>query len=177
MFGGHIAWCADSKAGFGEGGGIFIALGEDASDTKVKDLEGASIVGAFDQDEVFGFEIAVDDAVSVGKIEGTEKLFEDLDQDVAGWDTKALDVPLKGFAFEPFHDQIRAEAGHVAEVDDLNDVFVAESSKEAGFAFESLDHEGVSGKVRVEDLDGKGDGEVDMFGTVDGAKASAPILS
>lgn len=176
LFGRHITRSADSKARFGEGWGIFIAVGEDASDAEVEDLEGASVVGAFDQDEVFGFEIAVNDALAVGKIEGTEKLLEDLDQDVAGWDTKALDMPLKGFAFEPLHDQERAETGHMTEVDDLNDIFVAESSKKAGFAFESLDHEGVSGKVRMEDLDGKRDGEVDMFGAVDGAKASATDL-
>jgi hypothetical protein len=53
---------------------------------------------------------------------------------------------------------------------------MAQSSEQAGFSLESFDHQGISGKVRVEDLDGKRDGEVDMFGAVNGAKASATDL-
>ena len=176
MFGRHIAGGADGKTGLCERGRALFALAEDARHAKIEDLEGAAVADAFEQDEIFGFEIAVDDAVSVSDIQGTEKLFKDLKQDVAWGDAKALDVPLEGFSFEPFHDEEGAKSGEVTEVDDLYDIFVSERGEEARFALEALDHEGISCEVRVEDLDGEGIAKLDVMGEINGAKAAAADL-
>tara|TARA_B100000609_G_scaffold199346_1_gene202257 strand:- start:1386 stop:1649 length:264 start_codon:yes stop_codon:yes gene_type:complete len=74
---GHVLWCADQP--FGDVRGVFC---EGVSDAKVDHLCEEWDVRSSDDLDVFGFEIAVDDAFSVGGDDPHTDLVEEGEGDV-----------------------------------------------------------------------------------------------
>ena len=128
LFGCGIALGTDHcGGGFGE---------EVAGDAEVDE---ADMAGGID-DEVGGFEIAVDDGrlAGVEVVQGICDLEADRDDFLAGELVGGLEFMLEGFALYVFHDQVVA-VGIAEAVVDGGDMFVGEGGKDCGFALEGLD--------------------------------------
>ena len=102
-----------------------------AGEAEVEDL-GSAVFGEHD---VFGLEVAVDDAGGVGGGEAIGDLGGDLDQPADG-NGLAFQQRTERFAFEEFTDDVLLP-GFDAEVVDGDDVRVVEGGDGAGLALEA----------------------------------------
>jgi hypothetical protein len=105
---------------------------------------GAAAGNALDED-VGGFEVAVDDASLVGVLDGAADVDEDAE--FGGFvEVGGGGVGEEGCAVAVFEDEVgdgaRAEDGGRARVVDLGDARVREASEDAGFALEAFDEVG-----------------------------------
>lgn len=167
LFRRHIERGANDVSCAGEVVGVLC----EASDAKVEDLDGFTAF-AVEEEDIFWFEIAVDDAGIMGDSEGFTDLFGDIASAFNGESAFAFEDGLKGFALEVLHDHVGADLGVDGKVGDKDDVFVSEGASGLSFAQEALTHPLSGSDNGVEDLDGVGDAEADVFGAIDDSRSA-----
>ena len=164
LLGRHVGDGAGDAALAGDADG---ALADGEAEIDELDRGGAGAVG---EEDVGGFEVAVDEAVLVGVAEGFAELGGELDGFFEGFGFAFLEAR----AFDQLHDEV----GHVlvlADVVDGDHVRVAEGGRGAGLAEEAL--AGVADLVvGAEDLDRHRALEVRVPGAEDDAHAAAADL-
>ncbi len=136
------------------------------------------------QDEdVLWLQVPVDDARRVRRRERRQELARDRG-DLA---RRELAVPLDArgerLAVQVLHDHISIAVGQRPEVEHFEDVIVADLSGRLRLALEAADGVRVSGRARVEDLDGDAPPDKEVLALVDGPhpacadEADKPVLS
>ena len=139
-------------------------------DAKIHQFQ-VKTVGFAYQEEVGGFEIAVDNAVAMGKFKRPTKVVED-EVGFAFGEVSALEDAFERAAQEPFHDQAPAEVGVLLEVHDLDDVGVFEQAEQPRFAKKSTFHIVAFGNIWAELFEGKAPSNQGMFDLIDGTKCA-----
>lgn len=162
----HVVGCAKGCAGAGEGDGTFF-FADDFGDSEVGDLHAAAGV----EEDVFGFDIAVEDAFFVGVLE----CVADFGDDGEGFGGRKF-THTHGLAevesVNEFHDEV-IEAAGVAEVVDHDDVWMVEAGEDAGFAHETLGEVRIGAELPGEKLEGDFAAEMKLAGFIDIAHAAA----
>ena len=164
LLGRHVGDGAGDASLAGDADGAFA---DSEAEVDELDREGAGVIS---EENIGGFEVAVDEAVLVGVGQGIAELGGDLDGLFEGLGFAFLEAR----AFDQLHDEV----GHVAvfaDVVDGDNVRVAEGGRGAGLAEEAL--AGVADlEVGAEDLDRNRALEVRIPGAEDDAHAAAADL-
>lgn len=164
LFGGHISGGADDATD--DGLKVTRSRGV-SSDAKVCN-DGASVV--FDED-VFGFEVAVDDFDAVGGIES----FADLDGEVVGFEEREGSAmfkdTIKGLAVDQFHREIIASV-FFAKIEDPSDVAVCNFSGESNFALKTSEDLGILDLPGEQEFEGDDIVEFEVACAVDFARSA-----
>ena len=88
---------------------------------------------------------------------------------------RAAPEPMRqAFALEEFHHQVRNPGRHPSDVDDVDDVRVADGVRGARLVHEALDQPAILGELAAQDLDGRLAPHERVFGQVDGAHPAFP---
>ena len=154
----------------GEGGGLGPVLPRASRErvdahglgqAEVEDLD-LAVLGDHD---VSGLEVAVDDALLVGDLEGLGDLGGDLHR-VGDGDGAPGDALGEGLALGDLHDQ-EALAVHVLDAVDAGDVGVGQRGEDLGLAVEALEALGVLGEALGKDLEGHVAAELGVLGAPD----------
>src|SRR5262249_24008418 len=120
-----------------------------SSDTEVHDFYRPG----FCEHYVGGFDVAVNDAHSVGMIDSVKSLTKQWDRPVAGNRSELSNDIVQRLAFDVFHDhEILIALSQKAE--QCCDVWMIESSEGDCFGPEALDNVRLAGKLRPQHLDG-----------------------
>ena len=170
LFGGHIQRTAKGFSCLGDR-----AFCGGAGDAEVKEFEDFFAVGVGAvKEEVFGFEIAVNDLALVDVLKGGTELRQPT-QKVGGWDVlEAQAAFVKGFALQVFHDKVKHAIGDLSEFTAAYDVGVIELLKDMRFALKAfvdgLFEVGIA--IDAEDLDGLVGLGVEVECFVDGPKSA-----
>ena len=135
---------ADDAASFGECGVRLAA--EDFGDAEVGDFHAALLV---DQD-VFGFDVAMDDAFVVGELQGSQICGTICERFARREFAGALQL-AQVESVDEFHDE-EGEAADLAEFMDGDDVGMVQPRQGAGFAVEAFGKAGAAGGLRRQDL-------------------------
>ena len=150
-------------AGEGGGGEVRRVMAVGAGDAEVDDFD---VAGGVDED-VVGFEVAVNDAVEVGVVDGIAGVEEEVEflacRECAGEGGDGLG------AFDVFHDEEVGPVGGGAGVEEAGDVGMFEAGEDGAFAVKEIDEAGGEGGGDEFDGDGFGEGLIGAFGEIDGA--------
>ncbi len=177
LFGGHVEGGSDDDLC----GAVVALVFEKVGDAEVDQFDKERIVVAFDDKDIFGFDIAVDDIFGVGELKGETELVGDMDGFFGG-KALALDKDLaEAAALKEFHDVVIAEFRLVSKiVVDADDMFVLLRKKrgDLDLLFEAFDLVGLGG-FEGDDLDDALglSSEVDVFGEINGARAAFAELA
>ena len=167
MLGRHVGGGAHDEAGFGgaqgERGGVGGGLRLRDSGFGQAEVEDLDVAGGGEFD-VGGFQVAVDDALFVGSIEGFGDLPGDLD---GGVGVELADLVFERRALHQLHDD-----GVAFQAVDLGNARMVERGQDAGFAFEAGHEIGVKGERFGEHFDGDVAAEFGVVGAVDFAHAA-----
>jgi hypothetical protein len=174
LLGGHVEGGAEDGAGHGHG------VGDELGDAEVGDLQ-APVRG---DEEVGGFDVAVDDALGVGVVEAFGSLAEELEDDGGSGGADLVEQGGESAPGDVLHgDEGDGFAGAhfgVADLVDGDDVGMGEPAGGLGFALEALLHVAALGFVGdVVEFDGlEGDVAADdgVEAAVDDAHAAAAEL-
>ncbi|MEZ4300478.1 MAG: hypothetical protein R3B70_36370 [Polyangiaceae bacterium] len=179
LLGGHVLRGSEDGACGGEGGAAFAEHGRaDLGDAEVDDLDGVALGERVVDDDVFGLEIAVDDALFVGAGEGGGDLAEDGDG-ALGREPSGGDVEhgAEGDAVDVLHHEVEIAVGGAAEVAGLGDVGVAEVGGGDGLALEAGDDLLARALAGGEELEGDLLAQGLVHRLVDGAHAALAELA
>ena len=173
LFGAGVLGRHETQGGggvFGGGGGIG---GEDLGDAEVEEFRGA--VG-FDED-VSRFEVAVDDEVLVGVVDGRADVAEDTEA-IFGGKFLLVAEGVDGVAFDVLHDEVRTAIRGGAAIEEPGDVGVVEGGDDLSFAAEALDDAFLL-HAEADDFEGDELGVVlvGAGGEIDGSHASGAELA
>jgi hypothetical protein len=156
------------------------SLGGDAArshgfrDAEVDHLDEVFLAFGTRQHDVLGFEVAMDDAVAVGRVQGAGDLSDHLSH-LRRCEPVSGPHPLAQVrAFDEFHGQ---EGGAVlgnVEVEHLNDVGVPQARHHLGLSAEAQDGVFVAGVLLVQRLDGEQPRQARVRCGVDLAHATSP---
>ena len=147
----------------GPRGTVAVLLFHEAGEAKVCEF---GLAVGIDED-VAGFDVAVDDAAAVGEGDGVAYFREDFDG--SAWGKLAVADELEdGAAFDEFHYE-DAEAVGDGEVEDSRDIRVGEAGHGLGLGAEAFDGFAVAGGIGRENLDGDRAIEVALKACVDGS--------
>ena len=108
-----------------------------------------------DEEDVLRLDVAVDDALVVGGVQGAADLAPDVDHLLDRQPADAAQALVQILAFEELHDDERRPIVVAIEVGDLDDVRVAQRRDRARLVLEALVDIGVGGGLAVQDLDGE----------------------
>jgi hypothetical protein len=153
LLGGHVGSGAGDFAFLADGGGLRLEpvrrAGQELGKAEIEDLDAAVAV----DEDVVGFQVAVDDAGLVGGGESVADL-DGVAEGIGGWKRAR-----EGSAFDILHDEVW-QALVVANFIESADVGMVEGGDGAGFAFEAL------GEAGVDQFDGDGAAEAGIAGAV-----------
>ena len=170
--------------------------GDNGGEAEVGDFD----LAGFCEEDVFGFDVAVDDAAVMGVLEGVADLGDDGEGGV-GVEWGGVEELAEGETVDEFHEEEeesfefrvssfelcvlrghrrgvfsrrRADGrGALAEVIDGDDVGVVEFGEGLGFVGEALGEGRIGGELRGEDFEGDDAVEGFLAGFVDGALSAA----
>ena len=125
-----------------------LALAEEAGDAEVEEFDGA--VGG--DEDVAGLEVAVDDEVLVGVLDGGRDLAQEREARAQG-EAVGGGVGGDGDAVDVLHDEVRLAVGGDAAVEQGGDVPVVEVGEDLAFVAEAADGE-VALVAAAEELEG-----------------------
>ena len=154
LFGGGAGEAADEHAGCGELCGVF-----GVGDAEV-DQAGAAVLA---EDDVGGFDVAVDDVLLFEAAQGAGEVLSDADGGEVG-EAVGLDEGVEGWAGDVLHDD-DDPVGDLVDVVHLNDVGVVEVGEEGGLAAEA--GAGADAAGVFDDLEGDAAVELDLNGLPD----------
>ena len=169
LFGGHVERCSNAQSCARDGNRRFV---HDLGDAEVHELDVIGGAVFFDQKDIFGFEIAVNDLEGMDAIHCGGDLAGDMEDTFTRETILFFDGGFERFAFQEFHCVVIADAFGVSEVGDINDVFVSEFASGEGFAAEAFGGLSVGGELGVEDLDRKIGAEFSVFCAINDAEAA-----
>ena len=168
LLGGDIVRRAVGLALFALGG---LDIGRLAGQTHIGQLHDALRV----DHDVLGLDVAVDQAVGVGVLEGVADLDDDLDGFLLAEDVPVGDVVGDGLALDVLHDEI-VVAARLADVDGLDDVRVVELAGGLPFLVEPLHVLGILAESTRQDLDRDAAVEAELLALIDdGHRAGAEL--
>ena len=191
LLGGHVAGRAQGGGGGGERGGAGMGdgvwrLGRGVLAGGVADEFGDAEVHEFHaafgvEEDVLGLDVAVEDALVVGVLEGFANLRDD-GEGLGGGEAAGAEGLAEVRAVHVFHEQVVKRGmgdgvwglgcGHEAEVVDGDDVGVAEAGEEAAFALEAGGEGGGGAEVGWEEFEGDETIELRLAGLEDVAHAA-----
>ena len=152
LLGRHVVRRAHDRAGARLVRDLLLGLRE-LREAEVEHLDEVLGAASLQEKDVLGLEIAVDDAVLVGRVEGVR----DLRADHHG--TRRIEVPLafeaigQRLALQVLHDEIELATRRRAEVGDVDDVLVADLVDRLRFLHEARDDLGVARQLGVDRLE------------------------
>ena len=148
----HVAQGAEGHAG--EGVGSFVSYArKEFGDAEIGDLDDFGGAGA-DQEDIFGLEIAVDEAAAVSGFETGAERLEDL-KDARGSEAHvSLELLAEGDALEEFHDEEGALGRVDAEIVHGDEIGMREAASHAAFAAEAIEGAGIGQKFLANHFDG-----------------------
>ena len=156
LLGGHVGWGSHEMR---HGGEAFVGgCGKDADGSEAEDLEMLHVapfsgqVGRHD-DEVRGLDVAVDQVLGVHGREPGRRLSEEERRASGRHRTFLVDDPGEQLAFEQLEDDEGEAGGAPAEVDDTDDVGMADAAERHRFAPKALEHLSVGPEVAEQDLE------------------------
>ena len=169
LFGGHVVEGSEEGTDFGSGGGgVEVGVGG-FGEAEVEDF---GLAGVGDED-VGGFQIAVDDALGVGVVDGVGDEGDEGEAFAKG-EVFRLGVGVEREAVDELHGEVGLETeGRVLSsgVEDGGDIGMLEKSEDFGFEVEAF--EGGRGKVAgTNDLEGDDAVGLLLDGFVDRAHAA-----
>ncbi len=167
------AWVSSLLGDGGGGLGVLVSAGPGGLDLGQAEVQDLGLAPGGHED-VGGLEVAVDDALGVGRLEGVGDLGPELQQrlEVEG---PGSDPLRQGLALEQLHgDEVLTLVG-VDGVDGA-DVGVVEGGGGPGLPLKALEHRGVRGQLRGQELEGYVAAELRVLGLVDDPHASAAEL-
>ena len=172
LLGRHVGERAHSDAGFGEllgslRGIVGSRVGVKFGEAEVEDFG----MIAFGDEDVGGFDIAMDDALGVSGVESVGN-FDGEREKIESFDGLAADAVFQSVAIEKFHGD-EGIAVLVVDFVDSADIGVVECGGGFGFAFEAGEGLGVFGEFVREEFKGHEAAELEVFGFVDHAHAAA----
>lgn len=141
------------------------ALGQ-ASDSKVEDLGALGAVFSSLQEDVFGFQVTVNDPMVMSHRESVADLQGDRKDMVERGEPFFFQHFLEGLPLQVFHHHVGTEGWVDGEVVDADDVFVLKLGSGAGFAEEAVAHTGLRCNHGVQDLERKDAVQLDVAGAV-----------
>ena len=174
LLGRHVGDGAEGGAGaselvaFGDAGfgGVAGSSGIDAGEAEVEDF---GLAGGGDED-VGGFDVAVEDAFAMGGFEGVGELSADFHEaGERGWMARVEAV--ERLAVEQLHDEEGLAVGLVDFVDGA-DAGVVECGGDAGFAVEALESGRIGSGGAGDEFEGDVAAEALVFGFVDHTHAT-----
>ena len=124
------------------------------------------------QHDVVGLDVAVDDAAPMNVLERIRDLAEDVARTARGHRDGAL--VGQRLALDKLHDHVRAEGLVLAEVDDRDDVGVADLARELGLLVEPLARRRVERERRRDELERERLAELDVPGAIHLTHAAFP---
>jgi hypothetical protein len=168
---GHVLGRAHDHAGGGvPGAGRGVAK---LGDAEVHQLHEVVLAAALHQEHVVGFQVAVDDAAPMGAVERVAELQEDVDRHRER-NLAAAHPAGEGLAVQVLHDDVVAGRRKQREVEDADDVLVADEVHRPGLVVEAPHQLGAGGHGLVQELDGHLAADDRVLGEVDGAHPAAP---
>lgn len=172
LFGSHVVGgahglaCAGERAG-GGAAGLRLFETEELGESEVGDFYPSAII----EQDILGFDVAMDDPFVVGELEGVADLADDFECLLRVGRAICDHLP-EGWAFDVLHEEVVEAAGGLTEVENADDVGVVQPGEGTGFAEEAFGEGGVVGEIGGEDFDGDGAIEPDLFGEIDGSHTS-----
>ena len=144
------------------------ACARERGEAEVADLDEVPVAEAHHEHQVRGLEVAVEDAPLVGAVEARERVDGDRDGALDGERTVHGDDLRERAPAQVLHDHV-GPAAFIAEVDDIDDVRVADAGRGARLALEALDGRFVLRDRGVQQLDGHEAAQALVGGLVDRA--------
>ena len=169
----HVRGRAHDHARLRLAGGYACVVG-DAGDAEVHDLDEVLLPLVDRQVDVVRLEVAVDDLAVVRRLQGLADLDEDGARDLQQHGSVGKHQILKRLPVQELHDEVVAVVVGDVEVEDLEDVVVADDVDRARLVEEAIDDLLVVGVLRVQELDGDLRPDRRVLGHVDGAHPALP---
>ena len=107
-----------------------------------------------DQEDVVGFEVAVNDAALVRRGEAAQHLRDDVHGHREGELTALCQDLTQGLAVQEFHDHEQQALGGAAQVEHVDDVRVPDGAGRTRLAFEAAGQLGVAAELLTQGFDG-----------------------
>lgn len=169
LFGGKVSGCTEEDTFFGLPFGVVEKFG----DAEVKDFGDGLSFAVFDED-VGGFEVAVDDALAVGVVDDF-KDWEKQGFEVGESEASAMlfGVGREVESINPIHDDAE-DALLIDQVETTDKMGMTQSELELGFAMKASAFFGGLTVFLEENFDRDGLGHVDVFSSVHKGHPSAP---
>lgn len=157
LFRGHVGEGSEGCVESGEGwfGSVAVASTE-FGDTEVENFcafGSIDLARAFDED-VAGFEVAMDDVGGVRSDESFEDVFDEGPDFGEGEVLLAFEAVSEAFAFEFFEDEQVGVVGRHSDFEESTDVGALDGRGDCGFALETADEVWFDGGASEEDFDG-----------------------
>ena len=165
LLGGHVVGGAHDGMGAGERAGL---PGDGSGKAEVGEL-GAAFGG---DEDVAGFDVAVDDVFRVGVMQGVADLGDDF-QRLRGVQAGAGEDALEVGAIDVFHREIEQPGTRLAEVVNGNDARVLEPGEGLRLTTETGDEVLVRSQLGWEEFDGDGTIEGGLHAAIDGSHSTA----
>ena len=154
LLGCHVLGRAEHRSDVGDSRAVLLLAvdRDDLGDAEVDDLDEVAAAVAGDDKDVVGLEVAVNDALFVGRAERLGQLSDDRQDPLGREGRLVLDDLAQGVALDELHDRVRHAVWSRTEVVDVDDIGVADPRRRLGLADESLDHVLIAGHIAFEDL-------------------------
>jgi hypothetical protein len=165
LFGRHVVRGADDRAVFGECGAGRVGVDE-FGDSEVSDFHAASLI----EQDVFGFDVAVNDALFMGELERLADGRDDREGSF-GCQTPLAQQLTEGGSVDVFHEQEEHAVGF-AEIVHRNDIGMVQPGQGLGLALEPLGETRIRTFFRQEDLERHDPVQCGLPGLVDYAHAA-----
>ena len=142
------------------------------ADAEIEDLD--EVLGTRDvqQVDVSGLEVAVDDPLGMSGSQGRRDLLDDVDHVGDRQASNPTQAVVQVFAFEKFHDKEGLAGRRGAEIEDLHDVRMAQSTRHPSFPAKAFESFLVCGQFARHHLDRNRLVEPELGRTVDGPHSS-----
>jgi hypothetical protein len=164
-----------SAPGSGRGAGRQEGGPRDLRQAEVQHLHRRSLAVPSAQQDVAGLEVAVEDALLVGRVDGGGDGVEDRQRPLERQGARRPAELREGHAVQQLHHQVGgARSGVDPEVGDVHDVGMAEPPERLGLPLEAAHRERIAGLAGLQELEREDPLEPQMGGAIDDAGSPFP---